>query len=129
MASVRGALNGLRDAIGDIALSGLERQTDDRCFMLGWLDQPATAVPGGAQKQLARLSGFFEEAIAQVPLPAARPLYDPAGLAFAVQAAAGDFHSLWDARLGYRHGDGVSKEHWSRVKALTSPSSALHGQL
>ena len=118
LASVRNSLNGLRDAIGDIALSGLERQIDDRCFMLGWLDQPATKVPGGARRQLALLTDFFEDAIAEPPPPAARPAYDPAGLAFAVQAAAGDFHSLWDARLGYRHLDGVSKEHWSRVKAL-----------
>ena len=119
LASVRSALNGLQDAIGDIALSGLERQIDERCFMLGWLDQPATKVPVGARKQLVQLTGFFEHAIAQAPPPAAQPLYDPAGLAFAVQAAARDFHSLWDARLGYRHRDGVSKEHWARPKALT----------
>ena len=119
LASVRNALNGLHDAIGDIALSGLERQIDDRCFMLGWLDQPAARVPAGAHKQLRQLAGFFEDAIAQVPPPAASPRYDPAGLAFAVQAAARDFHSLWDARLGYRHRDGVNKEHWSRPKALT----------
>ncbi len=117
--SVKNALTGLRDEIGDIALSGLERQTEDRCFMLGWLDQPAAAVPRGPREELARLTGFCEDAIAPAPPPAARPLYDPAGLAFAVQAAAGDFHSLWDARLGYRPRDGVSKEHWSRVKALT----------
>ncbi len=119
LASVRSALNGLHDAIGDVVLSGLERQIDNRCFMLGWLDQPATKVPVGAQKQLARLTGFVEDSIAQAPPPAARPRYDPAGLAFAVQAAAGDFHSLWDARLGYRHRDGVNKEHWARPKALT----------
>ena len=119
LASVRNTLSSLRDEIGDIAPSGLERQADDRCFMLGWLDQPATKVPAGVQKQLARLTGFFEAAIAQPPPPAASPSYDPAGLAFAVQAAAGDFHALWDARLGYRHRDGVSKVHWSPVKALT----------
>ena len=110
-------------------LSGLEHQTDDRCFMLGWLDQPAAAVPRGPREELARLTAFFEDAVVPAPPPAARPLYDPAGLAFAVQAAAGDFHSLWDARLGYRHRDGVSKEHWSRVKALTRRGSASHGQL
>lgn len=118
LASVKSALNGLRDTIGDIVLSGLERETDERCFMLGWLDQSATKVPGGARKQLARLTGFFEAAIAPATPPAATPLYDPSGLAFVVQWAAADFHSLWDARLGYRHRNGVSKEHWSRVKAL-----------
>ena len=119
LASVRSALNSLRDSIGDIMVSGLERRIDDRCFMLGWLDQPATKVPHGALKQLEHLTSFFEDAIAPESPPEAKPFYDPAGLAFAVQSAAADFHSLWDARLGYRRRDGVSKEHWARVKALT----------
>ena len=118
-ASVKNALNSLRDVIGDIVLSGLESQIDDRCFMLGWLDQSAIEVPGGARKQLTLLTRFFEAAIAPAAPPAATPLYDPAGLAFAVQSAASDFHSLWDARLGYRYRNDVSKPHWSQVKALT----------
>ena len=117
--SVRNTLHKLRDAIGDIALSGFERHVDERCFMLGWLDRPAKNIPGGARKQLANLVDFFEGAIEHVPPPEARPMYDPAGLAFAVQSAADDFHALWDARLGYRNRDGVSKEHWAVVKALT----------
>ena len=119
LTSVKAALKDLRDAIGDVVLSGLERKIDERCFMLGWLDQSATMVPPGARKQLALLTDFFEAAIAPATPPAATPHYDPTGLAFAVQSAAADFHSLWDARLGYRHRNDVSKEHWSRVKALT----------
>lgn len=119
LASVKRALNGLRDTIGDIVVSGLEREIDGRCFMLGWLDQSATKVPGGARKQLVRLTDFFDAAIAPATLPTAVPLYDPSGLAFVVQRAADDFHSLWDARLGYRHRNDIDKEHWSRVKALT----------
>ena len=116
--SVKSSLSSLRNAIGDV-VSGLESQIDQRCFMLGWLDEPTTRIPAGARKQLAALLGCFEAAIAP-PTPAkASPLYDPAGLSFAVQSAAGDFHSLWDARLGYRHRDGVSPEHWARIKALT----------
>ena len=116
--SVKSALSSLRDAIGDV-VSGLDRRIDQRCFMLGWLDQPTTRIPAGAQKQLAGLVGCFEEAIAPPPPLEARPLYALDGLSFAVQSAAGDFHSLWDARLGYRHRDGVSQEHWARIKALT----------
>lgn len=116
--SVKSGLSSLQDAIGDV-VSGLERRIDQRCFMLGWLDQPTTRIPQGARKQLEALVGCFEAAIAP-PTPAeATPFYDPAGLSFAVQSAAGDFHSLWDARLGYGHRDGVSPEHWARIKALT----------
>ncbi len=116
--SVKSGLSSLRDAVGDV-VSGIERRIDQRCFMLGWLDQPTTRIPEGARKQLEALVGCFEAAIAP-PTPAeATPFYDPAGLSFAVQSAAADFHSLWDARLGYGHRDGVSPEHWARIKALT----------
>ena len=118
LGSVKNALGSLRDAIGDV-VGGLECGIEQRCFMLGWLDQPATKIPGGAWKQLADLVGFFEAAIEPPTPPAARPHYDPAGISFAVQSAAGDFHSLWDARLGYRHRDGTNQEHWARIKALT----------
>ena len=119
LASVKSTLSSVRDAIGDVVLSTLARQINDRCFMLGWLDRPAKKVPSGARKQLGRLTCFFETAIAASTLPEAKPCYDPAGLAFAVQSATGDFHSLWDARLGYRHRNDVKRPHWSQVKALT----------
>lgn len=119
LGAIKSTLSSLRDAIGDIVLSGLERQIDDRCFTLGWLDQSAKKVPAGARKQLKRLTRFFEAAIVPATPPDAKPCYDPAGLAFAVQSAAADFHSLWDARLGYRHRSDVRKPHWSQLKALT----------
>ena len=116
--SVRSALSGIREAVGDVVTSGLERHLERRCFMLGWLDKPGRQIPSGVKKQLGKLKAFFQQAVEPEALPEARPLYDPAGLAFAVQSAAIDFHSLWNARLGYRHVDGISKEHWARVKAL-----------
>ena len=119
LASVKSALSSLRDAIGDVVVSGLERRVDKRCFMLGWLDRSEEKIPGGAKDQLTKLVGFCKAAIKPETPPEARASYDPAGLAFAVQSAVGDFHSLWDARLGHRRRDGVSKEHWARVKALT----------
>ena len=119
LAAVKVACGSLRDAIGDVVVGGLERRLEERCFMLGWLDRPGSKIPDGARKQLERLMDFFEAIIEPEAPPVAKPLYDPAGLAFAVQAAALEFHSLWDARLGYRRRDGVSKEHWARIKALT----------
>ena len=119
LGAVKLALARLRDAIGDVVVGGLERRLDERCFMLGWLDRPAEGIPSGARKQLGELMGFVQSIIEPEPHPQARPMYDPAGLAFAVQSASREFHSLWDARLGYRRRDGVSKEHWARVKALT----------
>ncbi len=119
LGAVRVALGSLRDVIGDVVVGGLERRLDKRCFMLGWLDCPADKIPLGPRRQLAELMVFFESAVMPDMQPNARPLYDPAGLAFAVQSASSDFHSLWNARLGYQRRDGVNKVHWARVKALT----------
>src|SRR5690606_38849740 len=59
-----------------------------------------------------------EAAIAPAePIPAS-PVYDPASVLFAVQAAARDFQARWDARLGFGSVDGVQKAHWATVKAL-----------
>ena len=114
LGAVRVALASLRDAVGDVVVGDLERRLHDRCFMLGWLDRPTDGIPGGPRKQLGELKGFLESVVKPESPPQARPLYDPAGLVLAVQTAAREFHSLWDARLG-----GASKEHWARVKALT----------
>jgi hypothetical protein len=46
-------------------------------------------------------------------------VYDKTDLVLAVQNAAANFHDGWGARLGKDIKPGVSKEHWSRVKALT----------
>ena len=118
LGSVKSALGSLRQEIGDVVF-GVERRIDQRCFILGWLDRPTKSMPAGARKQLTALVDRFEAVIAPPTPPEAKPLYDPAGLSFAVQSAASDFHSLWDARLGYRDRGGVSREHWTRIKALT----------
>jgi len=120
LAAVKGALESLREeAIGDGVVGGLERRLDERCFMLGWLDRPTDKIPQGARKQLDKLMRFCEPIVEPEETLEARPLYDLVGLAFAVQSAARGFHSLWDARLGYQRRDGLEKEHWTRVKALT----------
>ena len=114
MGAVKVALASQRDVIGEVVAGALERGLYDRCFMLGWLDRPADKIPSGPRRELAELMAFFDSAVEPEAPPRACPQYDPAGLAFAVQSAARNFHSLWDGRLG-----GVDKEHWARVKALT----------
>ena len=113
------ALSSLKDVIGEVVVSGLEDRLNERLFLLGWLDRPEEEIRSGAIKQMEGLMGFFVAAIKTKQPPGAKPFYDPAGLAFAVQTAASDFHSLWSARLGYSSRVGISREHWARIKALT----------
>jgi hypothetical protein len=60
----------------------------------------------------------FERSITPPPLPDAKPSYDPSGLGFAVQRAADSFQRTWKFRLGFASSAEISKEHWTRVKAL-----------
>ena len=122
MASVSNALSSLRDILGAPLTKSIERDIDDRCFMLGGIDRNINRLPARAaaymRDELARLVRFCESAIIPPPPPEARPIYDPTGISFAVQEAVSKFQDPWVARLGLASYDGVRKEHWTRVKAL-----------
>ena len=118
LASFANAVSSLKDTLGTPAIRALERDLDDRCFMLGGLHIATNKLPGGVIKEMNRLLGFFERAIQPPPPLEAGPVYDITGLLFAVQAAANDFQCPWNARLGLDSHEGVPREHWTRVKAL-----------
>jgi hypothetical protein len=119
LASVRNGITSLRDALGTLAASALEKSLLPRCFMLGGLQASTTKLPSGVIRELNRLLGVFVDAIREPELPEAKPVYDTTGILFAVQLAARKFHEPWAARLGLDTSPGISKEHWTRVKALT----------
>jgi hypothetical protein len=118
MAAVTNALSGLRDSIGAPVVRAIETNLEHRCFMLGALNWSSRKLPTGPVNELLRLLRFCAEQIGEELESNARPIYDTAGLLFAIQAAANDFQRPWAARLGLAIHDGVSKEHWSRIKAL-----------
>ncbi|MCB1436957.1 MAG: hypothetical protein KDJ46_07280 [Rhodobiaceae bacterium] len=118
LASVTNALSSLKDVLGAPVIRALERDLDDRCFMLGGLHIATNKLPGGVIKEMNGLLKFFERAIQPPPPPEACPVYDITGLLFAVQAAANAFQRPWNARLGLGSHEGVRREHWTRVKAL-----------
>ncbi len=119
MASVTNALTSLRTALpGSSVIRSMEQTIADRCFMLGGLNRNTDELPKGFQVELDRLVGFFEEAIKPPPPPVAWPDYNPDGLPLAIQAASQGFQRLWMARLGLSHHEAISKEHWTRIKAL-----------
>lgn len=119
LASVRNGLVALRDSLGTLAASALERSLIPRCFMFGGLQAPSRKLPRGVVLEFERLFEAFREAIRTPAPPAAKPVYDTTGILFAVQLATRKFHEPWAARLGLEAFPGVSKEHWTRIKALT----------
>ena len=123
MASVLQALSSLGNVTGTHVVRSIEDGIDDRCFMLGGVDQKLSRLPHRTadymRGELMRLVKFCEKAILPPSPPEACPIYDPTGLAFAVQESVAKFQSPWLARLDLAGHDGVRKEHWSRIKALS----------
>ena len=120
MASVTTGLSNLRDALGGTSIvRAVERTIADRCFMLGGLDRRSKDLPTGSQRELGRLITHCIRAI-EPPAPlVAYPIYHYDSLPLVVQAATWAFQRPWLARLGLAlHDDSVSKEHWTRIKAL-----------
>jgi len=116
--AARNVLNTLRSEIGPTLVRSLERELEARCFMLGWLDRGTERLAPKMRDQLKALLTSIELAtVPAEPIPAT-PVYDPASVGFAVQAAARDFQTRWAARLGFDVVEGVPKAHWASVKAL-----------
>ena len=118
LSSVLQRLATLKEVVGQPAVRAIEREIDGRCFMLGFLDRPLTEKNRGPVGEMLRLLDFCEAAIAPITATEACPVYDTAGLVLAIQAAASDFHSRWDAILGFRRSGNIRTAHWAEVKAL-----------
>ena len=127
LASVANALNSMRTTVGDSVVNSMEVSLEDRCFMLGGLDKPASKVPKGVISEMTRMIEYFRNSIVPSEAPSAAPVYDPASLHYAVQEAARQFQTLWNARLGYQPQEGIPKEHWTRIKALTRRVARMGG--
>lgn len=119
MNSVRDAVNSLRQSVGASVASMLENQIEKQAFFLGGMDREIDEIPGGFQKQIKGLLELMQEAgEPSAPIESA-PIYSVEGLEIALRDAVEGFQAPWKARLGKQHYEGFSKEHWTRVKALT----------
>jgi hypothetical protein len=119
MASVHQALLSLREVVGVPVARSIERNIDDRCFMLSFLDRNIGEHNSGPARELGRLIDFLSEAGRQADqVTEAQPIYEPARLLFSIQGAAAEFHSRWNARLGLGGSPSVRRAHWAEIKAL-----------
>jgi len=122
MASVSQAISKISDEFGTSVAKAIENNIEDKCFMLGGLDKNLDKLPHVAadymRSQIDRMISFFLKAIIPPDPILTAPIYDPTGIVLAVQQAVNKFHDPWKARLGIVPYEGISKEHWTRIKAL-----------
>lgn len=120
LASVTNYLFRLKEGTSSAVALSMEKALEQQCFMFGGLDMPNQKLPKAIVNEFKRLFGFFAKSICP-PIPLeAHPIYDPSGINFAVQRATNIFQKTWGARLGLASISGISVEHWTRVKALSS---------
>jgi hypothetical protein len=117
--SVRDAIGTLRQSLGAPVAATLEKQIEIRAFFLGGLDREIDQIPRGFQSQIGALLKVMQESGAPAAPVDTAPIYSGEGLEIALRDAVEGFQNPWKARLGLAYHDGIGKEHWTRVKALT----------
>jgi hypothetical protein len=122
LASAENALTAIGSELGPFAERALRKRLTSGCFFVGGIDQELDASQKRGKRTIEQLSGLLDaiERIVDKPTPvAARPAYDRMNLVLAVKKAAESFHGAWEARLGRGYSAAITKEHWTRVKALS----------
>jgi len=119
LGSVSNAIASLRDIVGAGVAGAVERQVDGHSVFLGGLDKPTAKLPGGFKRQLEKLVEMMRSSGAPSEETDCSPVYELKGLEIAMHDAIDAFRDPWRARLGISYHDGISKEHWTRIKALS----------
>lgn len=117
-AAIGNALNGLREKLTPSVMEMLEQRLKDNDFYLGGLNQATDRLPSGFIKDMNRLLEKMQESATPPDLPDANPIYKVGQLELALRDATDGFKNPWWGRLGLRYYEDISKEHWTRVKAL-----------
>ena len=117
-ASIGNAILSLRESLGAPVTEILERQLKDNDFYLGGLNQPTGAIARGFIKDMRNLMDRMQQSVKHAEPIDAAPVYNIARLELHLRDATDGFKSRWGGLLGISYCEGISKEHWGRVKAL-----------
>ncbi len=86
------------------------------------LDQRLDVETKDGKRTASQLEKLLEmiDGVVERPKPSdSRPIYDRMNLVLAVERAAESFRNGWRPRLGLSVKQGLDKEHWTRIKALS----------
>ncbi len=121
LASAENVLSAIGEDLGPFAERALRaRLKSSRVFLADLNARIDETEPEGQRttKQLSKLLEMIDVVVDRPKPTDSRPIYDRVELFQAVESAAQAFHNSWLPRLGITYKQGVTKEHWTRVKAL-----------
>ncbi len=122
LASANNVLAAFGEELGPYAERMLRQRVENARFFLGDIHKPlsdADTSVRGTMLQLRKLLDSIDAVIERPEPAAARPVYDRMNLVLAIRGAADAFHEAWRPLLGLESKPGFTKEHWTRVKALS----------
>lgn len=122
LASAENVLASFGEDLGPFAERALRKRLEEARFFLAGLHEPLSEDAPAGKRTIRQLRGLLAAIDATIQRPApvqARPVYDRMNLVLAIRSATEGFHQGWLPRLGLTHRPGFTKEHWTRVKALT----------
>jgi hypothetical protein len=122
LSSAENAFTSIGEQLGRFAERALRLSLIRACFFVGGIDEELDREKGSARRSIDELLSLLtaiEMAREVPPFVGSTPVYDRVNLVLAVKDAAEKFQEDWLVRLGYQVRPGSSKEHWTRVKALT----------
>jgi len=122
LASAENVLTAVGEQLGRFAERALRQSLQRGCFFVGGIDEKLDRSKGGLRRTIDQFLSLLTaiEAAREVPeFVGSFPVFDRVNLVLAVQNAAEKFQEDWLLKLGYRTKPGSSKEHWTRVKALS----------
>lgn len=122
LASAENVLASIGEELGRFAERALRGRLREACYFVGNINGHLDPAKKSNKRTIAQLSALLEaiDGIVEKPAPVlSKPVYDRMNLVLAVKNAAESFHDSWWTRLGLAYKPGGSKEHWTRIKALS----------
>lgn len=126
LASVENMLRDIGEKVSPRSEEALRRRIHEGCFFVGGIqDRLNPEKQRRTVAQLKELLRAIDESAERLEPVESRPTYNKVNLVLAVRAAAVNFHDAWWPRLGLEEKAGVTKEHWTRIKALSRRLATL----
>ena len=122
LASAENVLATFGEDLGPYAERALRQRLESARFFFADIHEPLSDVTASGRRTISQIRKLLDaiDAVIDRPEPAeARPVYDRMNLVLAIRAAVGAFHEAWRPLLGLEFKPGFTKEHWTRVKALS----------